>query len=352
MTIVVHKKGKSPFRLERSSFANEEALQNLIQDSPNAIPVDHIDDGAKLLTLRREFPTSVGPIDAIGVDQRGNLYLIETKLYRNSDKRQVVAQVLDYGAALWTHSGDFDRFMAELEADTQQRLNINIGEHIRSFFELSEEQYSDLVDAMHDNFVAAQFRFLILMDSVHDALRDLILFLNQNSNFDVYAVELDHYEMEDTSIVVPRIIGSITKKQGVRTSGKRRPWTMENMLQDAKEKLESDIYDSFYYLYEFCDKNSAQMNLGTGTLHGSFSPVFPEISDHSLITVRTDGLLTLNFGWLHDNHKTEAKAAVLREKLVEAGFIFKTEQQFPGIAPESWTPRVEALIYIIEEIRK
>ena len=352
MTIVVHKKGKSPFRLERSSFANEEALQNLIQDSPNAIPVDHIDDGAKLLTLRREFPTSVGPIDAIGVDQRGNLYLIETKLYRNSDKRQVVAQVLDYGAALWTHSGDFDRFMAELESDTQQRLNINIEEHIRSFFELSEEQYSDLVDAMHDNFVAAQFRFLILMDSVHDALRDLILFLNQNSNFDVYAVELDYYEIGDTSIVVPRIIGSVTKKQSARTSGKRRTWTTEAMLQDAKETLDSNTYDSFIRLYDYCVKNCTQVKLGTGTIHCSFSPVFPEISGNSLITVRTDGFMSPNFGWLNDTPKAEEKAALLREKLIEVGIPFKTEQQYPNIAPKSWAPKVEALIRIIEEIRK
>jgi hypothetical protein len=352
LTIIVHKKGKSPFRLERSSFANEEALQNLIQDSPNAIPVDHIDDGAKLLTLRREFPTSVGPIDAIGVDQRGNLYLIETKLYRNSDKRQVVAQVLDYGAALWTHSGDFDRFLEELELYTQQKFGTSVEDRINSFFGFSEEQYSVLVDAMHDNFVAARFRFLILMDTVHDALRDLILFLNQNSNFDVYAVELDYYETEDTNIVVPRIIGSITKKQGVRTSDKRRPWSTEEMLQDAKETLDSNTYDSFIRLYDYCVNNCTQVKLGTGTIHCSFSPVFSEISGNSLITVRTDGFMSPNFGWLNDTPKAEEKAALLREKLIEVGIPFKTEQQYPNIAPKSWAPRVEALIHIIEEIRK
>lgn len=41
-------------------------------------------------------------IDAVALDQNGDIYLIETKLYKNPDKRQVIAQVLDYGASLWT----------------------------------------------------------------------------------------------------------------------------------------------------------------------------------------------------------------------------------------------------------
>jgi hypothetical protein len=151
--------------------------------------------------------------------------------------------------------------MAELEVDTRQRLNTSIEEHIRSFFELSEEQYSDLVDAIHDNFTAAHFKFLILMDSVHDPLRDLVLFLNQNSNFDVYAVELDYYETEDTRIVVPRVIGNVTKKQSAHTSGKRRTWTTEAMLHDAQETLDSNTHDSFVRLYDYCVKNGTQVKL-------------------------------------------------------------------------------------------
>jgi RecB family endonuclease NucS len=53
--------------------------------------------------LAREFSTKSGPIDALGVDKDGELYLIETKFYKNPDKRTVVAQVLDYGASLWSN---------------------------------------------------------------------------------------------------------------------------------------------------------------------------------------------------------------------------------------------------------
>jgi hypothetical protein len=49
----------------------------------------------------RAFPTNSGPIDALGINKDGEIYIIETKLYKNPDKRLVVAQVLDYGASLW-----------------------------------------------------------------------------------------------------------------------------------------------------------------------------------------------------------------------------------------------------------
>ena len=38
----------------------------------------------------------------IGFGAEGEVYGIETKLARNPDRRTVVAQALDYGAALWT----------------------------------------------------------------------------------------------------------------------------------------------------------------------------------------------------------------------------------------------------------
>ncbi|MBK7447808.1 MAG: hypothetical protein IPJ45_17645 [Ignavibacteria bacterium] len=56
-----------------------------------------------MFVVAREFRTDSGSIDALAIDKDGDLYVIETKLFRNSDKRTVVAQALDYGASLWRH---------------------------------------------------------------------------------------------------------------------------------------------------------------------------------------------------------------------------------------------------------
>jgi hypothetical protein len=53
-------------------------------------PVYELREDKKLLLAVRECQTESGPIDALAVDQDGDIYVVETKLYRNPDKRTVV----------------------------------------------------------------------------------------------------------------------------------------------------------------------------------------------------------------------------------------------------------------------
>jgi RecB family endonuclease NucS len=60
-----------------------------------------------LIPLCRELRTEAGPIDVAYIDTRGQLILVETKLWRNNEaRRKVIAQVLDYARALkrWTYA--------------------------------------------------------------------------------------------------------------------------------------------------------------------------------------------------------------------------------------------------------
>jgi len=93
MTLIISRQGTT-IRIEKQPFKNEAALQQYIYDCPEAIPLDEVSTGAKLFVLGRESPTKSGPIDVLGTDQSGHPYIIETKLYKNSDKRLVLAQVL------------------------------------------------------------------------------------------------------------------------------------------------------------------------------------------------------------------------------------------------------------------
>src|SRR2546430_256151 len=102
MTIVVTKPGMKARRVAPSAVAIESDLQTYIAANPECLPMDDIDEDVRLFVAMREYPTASGPIDAVALDQNGNVYLIETKLFKNADKRRVIAQVLDYGAALWS----------------------------------------------------------------------------------------------------------------------------------------------------------------------------------------------------------------------------------------------------------
>ncbi len=70
---------------------------------------------------------------------RLNIYVIETKLYKNPDKRTVVAQALDYGAALWKHFTDFHYFIQILDQDAQKHFRLSFAEKIQDFFGIDED---------------------------------------------------------------------------------------------------------------------------------------------------------------------------------------------------------------------
>ncbi len=119
-------------KIEESTFKAESKLQEYIYNNPEVLPIEEIDDDIPFMIVAREVPTSSGPIDALGLDANGNIYVIETKLYKNSDKRTVLAQVLDYGAALWKHTNDFGSFMMLLREKYRNKFDEELDDKIVS----------------------------------------------------------------------------------------------------------------------------------------------------------------------------------------------------------------------------
>jgi hypothetical protein len=87
LSIILNQNGRSAHRPTPQPSQYEAFLQQFIYDNPDVPPLNDYRDGVKLTVLAREFPARSGPIDAIAIDQQGELYLIETKLYCNPNKR-------------------------------------------------------------------------------------------------------------------------------------------------------------------------------------------------------------------------------------------------------------------------
>jgi hypothetical protein len=212
MSIIISKNLKNAVRLDRKSFQLEDNLQQYIYDNPESIPLYDIKEDIRLLILAREFPTASGPIDAIGVDKEGEIYLVETKLYKNPDKRTVVAQVLDYGASLWKTYTNFEVFMSQLEAHVIKKFQKPLGEQVKEFYGISDDELGQFNERMQTNLNDGNFKFVVLMDQLHAQLKDLILFINQNSRFNIYGVELEYYKYESYEILIPKLYGAQVKK--------------------------------------------------------------------------------------------------------------------------------------------
>lgn len=257
MAIIISKNGKNAIKLDKSNFRLEDNLQQYIYDNPESIPLYDIKEDIKLLILAREFSTKSGPIDALGVDKDGELYLIETKFYKNPDKRTVVAQVLDYGASLWSNFRDFGNFVEQINLHTNKDFGKTLKQRLTDFFEISDDEINYLLENTRRNLNDGNFKFVVLMDHLHDQLKDLIIFLNNNSEFTVYAVELEYYKHHDFEILIPKLYGSEVKKDIGKSAVSKIILTDEEFTNYYKDRPEEIIVKELLHLSNRISENQS-----------------------------------------------------------------------------------------------
>lgn len=266
MAIIISKNGKNTQKIDKSDFEQEDYLQKYIHENPESLPLYDIKEDIKLLIVAREFPTDSGPIDALGFDKDGEIYIIETKLYKNPDKRLVVAQVLDYGASLWHGYNDFNEFVRVI--DNKINKNVSLNHKLKDFFNIDEGDVSALMENVKRNLNDGNFRFVVLMDKLHDKLKDLIVFINQNSRFDIFGVELEYYKYQDYEIMIPKLFGSEVKKE-VGSASKRKRWNWESFSQQRLKDFGDEVVEVAQSIIDFAEKNGIKIDW-TSSKRGSF----------------------------------------------------------------------------------
>lgn len=357
MALIISKNGKNAKKIEKSVIDQEDYLQKYIYENPETLPLNEIKEDIRICILAREVPTNSGPIDAFGIDKDGEIYIIETKLYKNPDKRLVVAQVLDYGASLWKNNTDFDNFINFFEKESTQKFNITLTQRLKDFFQLTDEEISILFENLKKNLGDGNFKFVVLMDRLHSQLKDLIIFINQNSQFDIFAVELDYYKYQDYEILIPKLFGAEVKKdiniQGA--AGGRKKWNETEFFNEVNSKLDKKYSESIKKLFDFSKQKADQISWGTGISRGSFNPKFNKISVRSLYSVFTNGTLQINFGWLNDNDETKRIRTIYGEALIKIkDFSIPKEftEIYVNIPVEKWYSHIDEFIKILKEIIK
>jgi hypothetical protein len=193
------------------------------------------------------------------------------------------------------------------------------------------------------------------MDRLHSELKDLIVFLNRNSKFDIYAVELELYKYQDFEILIPDLYGSEVKKDfAVRQSIERRKkWDESEFFNELQNSLDEKYIEPIKKLYDFSKKAADHIKWGTGISRGSFNPKFNNISERSLFSVFTDGTLRINFGWLDDNDETLRIMKTFGKTLMKINDFAIPEnyaETYVNIPIENWYSHVDEFIEIVKEL--
>jgi hypothetical protein len=329
MSIIISKQGKNARRLQRTSIQQEEYLQAYIHNNPDVLPLDELKDNLRLLILAREFNTASGPIDALGVDADGEIYIIEAKLDKNADRRRIIAQALDYGAALW----------ASPEILLQQLSGSEWRTRLTEFLGGDEAVTAAHLAAVQQNAAAGRFWFVVLMDRLDDRLRGLISFVNANSRFKILGVELNLYQDGDMEILIPTLYGAEIAKEAatdLKTSGSPRAQGSRESFLIGAGKLGEDSAKKLEGLLEWCTEHGRVVFHPT-----SFGLVVESVSAKSIFWVyHTDGKIELNFKDLV-GARQERFVEKFAQVLSESGLVpqANVSMKFPRIPISLWGDR-------------
>ena len=301
----------------------DEELQQILEKNPDLLPGEQIDqnDPCQWLVIGRELPVpdpesgiDRWSLDLFFVDQNAKPTLIECKRFNDTrSRREVVAQMLDYAAnANYYWSKEDLRTIAELTASAQ-------GDSLESRLALlTEDEPDQFFQQIEDNLREGQIRMVFFLEEAPWQLRSIVEFLNrQMERSEVLIVEARQYEDGDSRIVVPSLFGYTEEARRVKrtvtvTSRSRKKWDIESFSAATNENLGSEASSKVMGFIDSLENMGATLAWGTGAVNGSVSPKWPECCKRSILTVTSDGVLSLNFKWLNDSDDEMS----IRDKLI------------------------------------
>ncbi len=351
MPIVIRKNKERAKVVSESNFSKENAMQKYLIDNPEIVPIYDIEEDARLFVAAREFSTTSGPIDALGFDERGNIYVIETKLFRNPDKRTVLAQAMDYGAALWKNHSNSELFLNQLDEYANKHFERDFKDKFCEFFDIDDADTS--IENIKTNLEDGSIKFVVLMDKLEPRLKDLIGYINQNSKFDVYAVELDFYKHEEFEIIIPKLYGAEVRKEvkiKTNSSGRRFRWNDQSFRTKISE-LPNDKKRAVLSIYDWARMTSDKVRYGSGSVRGSVNPRYLKFNKSSFFTLYSDGDITINFGYIESDESKIKLFNYLNKYLSFVEFNLDNSE-YPTIDKELVYENYEKIIEVFDEFIK
>lgn len=182
---------------------SEEQLHNAVAAYPEMIPHERFGLG-RLTVLAREFGCAAGWIDLVLVDEFGRLVICEIKKgAENADVRRVIAQMLDYGAALWQM--DLDAFEREVSRCAPTSGETLAGSVVAKLGALKEPEAFRL--RVGQCLADGEFVFLYVVRDLDPRTERVIDYLTARPRMPFFVVEVDNYRAGEASLLVPRAVG-------------------------------------------------------------------------------------------------------------------------------------------------
>ena len=244
---------------------------------------------------------------------------------------------------------------------TAQKQNTSLDEAVRSIEPETGESTDEFIDAVISNLQEGQLRLVFFMEEAPMELKSIVDFLNkQMERSEVLIVEAQQYEHDKMKVVIPSLFGYTEEARRIKktvtvNTDSRRKWDENSFFNDAKNKVEASELKVIRKLYGYFVSRGCTIKWGSGKENGSFSAAIPQLSQKSILSVFSNGQLSLNFGWFRGNdilnQFRENYAQKVRDRLhftIPDNLIKK----YPAFGINEWSQKFEDLITILDSIIK
>ncbi|MBW2037476.1 MAG: hypothetical protein JRI41_08375, partial [Deltaproteobacteria bacterium] len=320
----------------------ESWLQELLDNSPDLLPVNMIDDriDPPLFSLGREITNPSGAIDNLFLSRSGHVVLVETKLWRNPEsRRQVVAQIIDYAGHV--RKWDYAKLCSLWSSrhTTTSSLWASVA---------PEEDEQDWVDRVSRNLEGGRMALLIVGDGIKSQTQQLADSVSGHADFPfrLGLVELRLYDLENNKILVmPSIIARTQEIERavvriVYSDGKypdvvvevpdsprdRRSLSRQSFLVEIGRSTSQECADVAERILELLESSDLQIEWKTSSLAvKALVASAPEVL-FSLVVVKNNGQMYTYKPWLSDQVIRAWKSEEIADQL-----LARQEEFFLGI---------------------
>lgn len=190
--------------LPSEAFARESDLHDLVERGPSMLPLP---GGPNLVVLGREVRCGSGWADIIAVDAETGLpVIVEIKLASNTDRRQVLTQVLGYAAAL--RRLDLEGLDALLASHLAKLEASSVADAVATASQDPSFDVKEFTVRLEEALRQGTLRCVVVIDAAPNDLVELVGYLQDvtNDRLSIDMVTVSAYRVGNTRVLVPQLV--------------------------------------------------------------------------------------------------------------------------------------------------
>jgi hypothetical protein len=233
--VLIRGEGGAETMIAESPLPAEKNLHDVLTEHAGLLPADDL-ELVDPVVVGREANLESGYADLVLVDQTGQICLVEVKNEGNPDTRRVVAQLLDYAAALWQlNTDEFARVVLGPYLDASEEPvggALDIVGFVRGRATGSDDDgVADdelLLKGLEQSLATGRFRLVVAAPVIPNGVEKVMEYLNAQGHM-VYGLEVGFFS-GSAECFVPRLV--VKPRVGeVRSVGaKSEPVSEEDFL--------------------------------------------------------------------------------------------------------------------------